>query len=82
VLSLVADATAKSYRDAAVDTPAGMSLPEWSFDPEVNPSEADFVTVLRNKRVTQPPVNATAVANTAKKPRIVKFGVRNSSLSM
>jgi hypothetical protein len=84
----VADATAKSFRDAecghpdaaVVMSPAGMSLPERSFVPEVNPSEGDFVTVVRSKWATRPTVNMIAVFNSAKKPRIIKFGERNSSL--
>jgi hypothetical protein len=72
-----------------------MLLPERPIVPEDNPSEADFVTVVRSKRATRPSsktsavansankglsANPTAVVNSIKKPRTVQFGVRNSSL--
>jgi hypothetical protein len=80
---------AKSYRDgcvvsgkpeaAVVTAPARNSLPEWSIVLGDNPSDGDFVTVVREKRVTPSPVSTAAVASTTKKPRIAMIGVRSSS---
>jgi hypothetical protein len=44
-----------------------------------NPSDGDFVMVVRKKRVNPSPVNTAALANTTKKPRIAMVGVRSSS---
>jgi hypothetical protein len=44
-----------------------------------NPSDGDFVTVVRKKRINTSPVNSAVVANTTKKPRIAMIGVRSSS---
>jgi hypothetical protein len=44
-----------------------------------NPSDDDFVTVVRKKRISPTPVNIAVVANTTKKPRIAMIGVRSSS---
>jgi hypothetical protein len=81
---------AKSYRDvvcavtgkpeaAVVTAPARNSLPERSVVLGNNPSDGDFVMVVKKKRVTPSPVGTAAVANTTKKPRIAMIGVRNSS---
>jgi hypothetical protein len=66
-----------------VTAPARISLPEWPIVSGDNPSDGDFVTVVREKRVTPSPVSTAAVANTTKKPRIAMIGVRSSySLSV
>jgi hypothetical protein len=80
--AIVTNTTAKSYRDvvcavggypeaAVVTAPSRNSLPERSIASGDNPSDGDFVTVVRKKRVTPSPVGIAAVANTTKKTRIV-----------
>jgi hypothetical protein len=88
--AIATNSTAKSYRDAVcavggnpedavVTALARNSLPEPSIVSGDNPSEGDFVTVVRKNRVTPSPVSTAAVANTTKIPRIAMIGVRSSS---
>jgi hypothetical protein len=70
---------AKSYRDvvcavsanpeaAVVTAPGRISLHERSIVSGDNPSDGDFVTVRRKKRVTPSPVGTAAVADITKNP--------------
>jgi hypothetical protein len=64
---------------AVVTAPARNSIPERSIVSGDNPSDGNFVAVVRKKRVTPSPVGTAVVANTTKEPRIVMIGVRSSS---
>jgi hypothetical protein len=77
--AIATNSTTKLYRgvvcavggnpEAAVITvPAGNSLPERSIVSGDNPSDGDFVMVVRKKQVTLSPVSTAAVANTTKNP--------------
>jgi hypothetical protein len=88
--AIATNSTAKSYRDvvcalsgkpdtAVVTALATNSLPEQSIVLGDNPSDGDFVTVVRKKQITPYPVSTAAVANTTKEPWIVMTGVRSSS---
>jgi hypothetical protein len=81
---------AKSYRDvvcAAVGNPGATTvaaparnfLPESSIVTGETPSDGDFVTVVRKKRISPSPVNTPVVASTTKTPRVPMSGVRSSS---
>lgn len=52
---------------------------ESSIVTDENPSDGDFVMIVRKKRVSSSPVNASAIASTRKNPRICMIGVRSSS---
>jgi hypothetical protein len=83
-------AAAKSYRDVlcavdgnpratAVTAPARSPIPEPAIVTGETPSDGDFVTVVKKKRVNPSPA---AVANTTKKPRVAMIGVRTHLLSL
>jgi hypothetical protein len=44
-----------------------------------NPSDGDFVTVVRKKRIRRSPVNTAVVGSTTKTLRVPMIAVRNSS---
>jgi hypothetical protein len=76
--TIATNSMAKSYRDvvcavggnpeaAMVTAPVRNSLPERSIVSDDNPSDGDFVTVVRKKWVTPSPVGTAAVANKGKR---------------
>jgi hypothetical protein len=66
-----------------VTAPPRNLLPEASIVTGENPSDRDFVILVRKKRVTPSSVNTAVVANTAKKSRVAMIRVRSySSLSV